>query len=56
MEITASDPYGHSTSILVQITVNPAPIDGLPTTMLLVIGVGAVVVVIVFVVVMLKKK
>ncbi|MFW9963891.1 MAG: hypothetical protein ACFFCX_10030 [Candidatus Sifarchaeia archaeon] len=56
VEITAADPYGHSISILVQITVNPEPSDGLPTIILLVIGSGAAVVATVIIVVILKKR
>jgi len=55
VKITASDPYGHSTDIDVQITVN-APPGGLPTSLIIVLGGGGAVVVVVIIIVVLKKK
>jgi parallel beta-helix repeat protein len=52
--ISATDPYGHSVTHVVVITVNPP--GGMPGTMILVLGGAVAAVVVVVVVVILKKK
>ena len=53
IEITASDPYGHSVSLSVTVTVTQ---PGLPASLVLVVGAGAAVVVVIVLVTVLKKK
>jgi hypothetical protein len=56
VRITVTDTHGHSSFRDVTISVNAAPDDGLPTTMILLAGAGGAVVIIVVLVVILKKK
>jgi hypothetical protein len=54
--ITATDPFGHSATHVVIVTVNVPPEEGLPSTMILIFGGAGAAVVIVVVIVILKKK
>jgi len=54
--ITATDPYGHSTTLIVTLTVSAGSVVGLPTTLILAIGAIGVAAVIVIVIVGYKTK